>query len=205
MDRSSISSLFESLFSVLGPLSAEYAALGRERTRQGSRSKNSSPRGCYRTSDDRWMAVSGSTPKMAERFLRSYGLADLLNDPRFATNQARVEHATELDQVIERVIASKTLAENLAIVEANALTAAPVQTIADIERDPHWRARQLTIPVPDADGGTVRMHNVFPAFSQTPGRIRWPGGALGQDNAAVFGELGLTAADLDALRNAGVI
>ena len=198
-------SLFESLFSVLGPLSAEYAALGRERTRQGSRSKNSSPRGCYRTSDDRWMAVSGSTPKMAERFLRSYGLADLLNDSRFATNQARVEHATELDQVVERAIASKTLAENLAIVEANALTAAPVQTIADIERDPHWRARQLTIPVPDAGGGTVRMHNVFPMFSQTPGRIRWPGGALGQDNAAVYGELGLTAPDLDALRNDGVI
>jgi crotonobetainyl-CoA:carnitine CoA-transferase CaiB-like acyl-CoA transferase len=190
---------------VLGPLSAEYAALGRERTRQGSRSKNSSPRGCYRTLDDRWMAISGSTPKMAERFLRSYGLADLLNDPRFATNQARVEHATELDQVLERVIASKTLAENLAIVEANALTAAPVQTMADIERDPHWRARQLTIPVPDAGGGTVRMHNVFPRFSQTPGRIRWPGGALGQDNVAVFGELGLTAADLEALRNAGVI
>ena len=142
---------------------------------------------------------------MAERFLRSYGLAGLLDDPRFATNQARVEHARELDLVIEQAIASKTLDENLAIVEANALTAAPVQTIADIERDPHWRARQLTIPVPDADGGTVRMHNVFPAFSQTPGRIRWPGGALGQDNAAVFGELGLTRRRSRALRNAGVI
>ena len=49
------------------------------------------------------------------------------------------------------------------------------------------------------------MHNVFPWFPQTPGRIRWPGGALGQDNAAVYGELGLTAPDLDALRNDGVI
>jgi crotonobetainyl-CoA:carnitine CoA-transferase CaiB-like acyl-CoA transferase len=198
-------SLFESLFSVLGPLPAEYAAIGLERTRQGSRSKNSSPRGCYRTSDDRWIAVSGSTPKMAERFLRSYGLAGLLNDPRFATNQARVEHASELDAVIARAIASRTLAENLAIVDANALTAAPVQTIADIERDPHWRARQLTVSVPSADGGAVRMHNVVPAFSETPGHIRWPGGPLGQDNAAVFGELGLTGTDLDELRAAGII
>ena len=49
------------------------------------------------------------------------------------------------------------------------------------------------------------MHNVFPKFSETPGGIRWSGGALGQDNAAVFGELGLTSADLDQLRASGVI
>jgi len=67
--------LFESLFSLLGPQPAEYAAFGTVRERMGSRSKNSSPRGCYRTRDDRWIAVSGSTPKMAARFLESYGLA----------------------------------------------------------------------------------------------------------------------------------
>ena len=82
-------SLFESLFSLLGPLPAEFAALGRERTRDGSRSKNAGPRGCYRTRDDRWIAVSGSTPKMAERFLRSYGLDVLLMDPRFAPTRPR--------------------------------------------------------------------------------------------------------------------
>ena len=82
--------LFESLFSVLGPLAAEYAASGRVRERNGSRSKNAGPRGCYRTSDGRFIAVSGSTPKMAERFLVSYGLGDLLTDERFATNEARV-------------------------------------------------------------------------------------------------------------------
>ena len=49
------------------------------------------------------------------------------------------------------------------------------------------------------------MHNVVPRFSETPGGIRWSGGTLGQDNAAVFGELGLNSADLDRLRAAGVI
>jgi crotonobetainyl-CoA:carnitine CoA-transferase CaiB-like acyl-CoA transferase len=197
-------SLFESLFSLLGPLPAEYAALGRERTRQGSRSKNAGPRGCYRTRDDRWIAVSGSTPKMAERFLRAYGLEALLDDPRFATNEARVQHAMELDQEITDAIASRTLSENVAIIEANQLTAMPVQTVADIERDPHWRARQLTVSVPNGTG-TVRMHNVVPRMSETPGEIRWMGGTLGQDNAEVFGELGLTSTDLERLRAAGVI
>ena len=79
--------LFESLFSLLGPLPAEYAALGRLRERNGSRSKNAGPRGCYATKDGRYIAVSGSTPKMAERFLQAYGLGDLLKEERFATNE----------------------------------------------------------------------------------------------------------------------
>ena len=99
-------SLFESLFSLLGPLPAEYAAPGSLRRRDGSRSRNAGPRGCYRTADGPWIAVSGSTPKMAERFLRSYGLEHLLDDPRFASNGARVTHTRELDDEVARAIAS---------------------------------------------------------------------------------------------------
>src|SRR3954471_12369044 len=101
-------SLFESLFSLLGPLPAEYQALGRLRERNGSRSKNAGPRGCYRTSDGRYIAVSGSTPKMAERFLQAYGLDQLLQDDRFRTNEARVRHAADLDAQICSAIAART-------------------------------------------------------------------------------------------------
>lgn len=196
--------LFESLFSLLGPLAAEYAAHGTERTREGSRSRNAGPRGCYRTQDDQWIAVSGSTPRMAERFLSSYGLDVLLADPRFATNEARVAHAEDLDRAVREAIESRTLAENIAIIDANKLTAVPVQTVASIERDAHWQARQLTVAVPEGRS-SVRMHNVVPRLSETPGDIRWAGGRLGQDNAAVWGELGLTSADLQRLSDSGVI
>ena len=196
--------LFESLFSLLGPLPAEYAALGKVRSRNGSRSKNAGPRGCYRTSDDRWVAVSGSTPKMAERFLRAYELGHLLDDPKFATTEARVINGLELDAAVCAAIGSRTLEENLRIIEFHQLTAGAVYTVADIEEDPHWRARQLTLDIPDA-GGTVRMHNVFPRFSETPGEVRWAGGALGQDNEAVYRELGLSCDEQKRLATAGVI
>ncbi|HVG84601.1 MAG TPA: CoA transferase [Vicinamibacterales bacterium] len=196
--------LFESLFSLLGPLPAEYAALGKVRSRNGSRSKNAGPRGCYRTSDDRWVAVSGSTPKMAERFLRAYELGHLLDDPKFATNEARVINGLELDAAVCAAIGSRTLEENLRIIEYHQLTAGGVYTVADIEEDPHWRARQLTLDIPDA-GGTVRMHNVFPRFSETPGEVRWAGGSLGQDNEAVYRELGLSCDEQKRLAAAGVI
>ena len=197
--------LFESLFSLLGPLAAEYEVLGRLRQRNGSRSKNAGPRGCYQTSDGRFIAVSGSTPKMAERFLVSYGLGNLLEDERFATNEARVDNGAELDEAIERAIASRTLEENLEIINRNALTAVAVQTVADIERDPQWQSRQLLLDVPNG-AGTVRMHNVVPRLSATPGEIAWAGGALGENNRDVYGgELGLACDDIDALEAAGVI
>jgi crotonobetainyl-CoA:carnitine CoA-transferase CaiB-like acyl-CoA transferase len=197
--------LFESLFSLLGPLSAEYAASGRLRERNGSRSKNAGPRGCYPTSDGRWIAVSGSTPKMAERFLQSYALGHLLDDPRFATNEARVADAEELDRQIAAAIASRTVAENQRIIDDNHLTAVAVQTVADIERDPHWRARQLLLDVPNGTS-TVRMHNVVPRMSATPGEISWAGGELGQHNRDIYvTELGLNCDQIASLQQAGVI
>jgi formyl-CoA transferase len=197
--------LFESLFSLLGPLPAEYAATGRLRERNGSRSRNAGPRGCYRTSDGRWIAVSGSTPKMAERFLRSYSLGHLLDDPRFEGNEARVHHAEELDAEIGAAIAARTLEENLRIIEQNELTAVAVQTVADIERDPHWQSRHLLVDVPNGSA-PVRMHNVIPQLSATPGEIRWSGGALGEHNHDVYQtELGLSCEELQRLKQSGVI
>lgn len=198
-------SLFESLFSVLGPLPAEYSVFGKVRTRNGSRSRNSGPRGCFATRDGGWIAVSGSTPKMAERFLTAYGLRDLLADPRFSTNEARVRHARDLDAAVAAAIAARTTAENLAVISAHSLTAVRVQTVADIERDPHWRARQLLLDV-ETPEGPVRMHSVVPVMSETPGTVANAGGRLGADNQDIYGaELGLTAAELAALSARKVI
>src|SRR6185503_3800013 len=184
---------------VLGPLPAEYHALGRLRERLGSRSKNAGPRGCYGTSDGRFIAVSGSTPKMAERFLQAYGLGHLLEDDRFRTNEARVRHSLQLDEHIVAAIASRTLAENLRLIDEHELTAIAVQTVADIEADPHWQARHLLVDVPSGDRN-IRMHNVVPRLSDTPGEIRDAGGALGEDNDAVYGgELGLSCEECDRL------
>jgi crotonobetainyl-CoA:carnitine CoA-transferase CaiB-like acyl-CoA transferase len=198
-------SLFESLFSVLGPLPAEYHALGRLRGRNGSRSKNAGPRGCYGTSDGRFIAVSGSTPKMAERFLQAYGLSHLLEDDRFRTNEARVRHAAELDEHIASAIAARTLDDNLRIIDRHELTAVAVQTVADIEQDPHWRERDLLVDVPNGTA-SVRMHNVIPRLSATPGRICGAGGALGEHNDVIYGEeLGLSCDARETLRTAGII
>lgn len=198
-------SLFESLFSLLGPLPAEYAAHGRVRVRNGSRSKNAGPRGCFRTSDGQYIAVSGSTPKMAERFLTAYDLRHLLDDPRFVNNEARVRHSAELDAHVSAAVAARTLAENLRIIEQHELTAVAVQTVADIERDPHWQQRGLVVDVA-AEHETVRMHAAVPRLSGTPGDIRHAGGALGQHNHEIYrDELGLSCDEIRRLGDAGIV
>jgi crotonobetainyl-CoA:carnitine CoA-transferase CaiB-like acyl-CoA transferase len=142
---------------------------------------------------------------MAERFLEAYGLEHLLQDPRFATNEARVRHGAEMDEAVCGAIGEHTLEENVAIIDRHHLTAHPVQTIHDIERDPHWKAQELLIDVPSGTSH-VRMHNVIPRLSETRGEVRSAGGELGADNDAVFiDELGLGADELAGLRERGIV
>jgi crotonobetainyl-CoA:carnitine CoA-transferase CaiB-like acyl-CoA transferase len=76
----------------------------------------------------------------------------------------------------------------------------------EIDADPHWQARKLTVDVEDEEG-KIRVHNVFPRFTGTPCDVRWPGRPrIGYDNEAVFcGELGLSKEDLERLSGAGVV
>ena len=129
----------------------------------------------------------------------------LLADPRFATNEARVSHSTDLDAHVSAAVAARTLAENLRIIEQHELTAVAVQTVADIERDPHWQQRGLFVDVP-AEDDTVRMHAAVPRLSATPGDIRHAGGALGQHNHEIYrDELGLSCDEIRRLGDAGIV
>jgi len=116
-----------------------------------------------------------------------------------------VKNQDMLDEYIVEAISSKSLKENLGIIKENNITAVQVQSIADIENDLHWQARNLIVEVTD-DQGSLKMQNVFPFLSATPGEIRWPGKSLGADNQAVYcEELGLSAEEFDHLEADGVI
>ncbi len=81
----------------------------------------------------------------------------------------------------------------------------PVNSIADIFEDPHYQAREMLVEVDHPKLGTLRVPGVTPKFSETPGAVRSPGPDLGQHNAEIFAEIGLTEDDLGALAEKGVI
>ena len=175
-------SLFESLFSLLGPLPAEYAALGSLRRRDGSRSRNAGPRGCYRTADgalDRRQRIDAEDGRALPAQLRARASArgSAVRHQRRARRRTRASSTRKWRAPSRRARWPRTSRSSRRTISPPI----PVQTIADIESDPHWQARGLTLDVPNGSGG-VRMHNVVPRLSETPGEIRWAGGELGQDN-----------------------
>lgn len=198
-------SLCEPLLRLLEPALLDYDQLGLARGRVGNRSDHVAPRNTYQCGDGRWVSISASAQSIFERLMDAIGRPELRSDPRFAVNSARVAHVEELDEIIGAWIRRHSRDEVLSALEAAQVAAAPVYDIPDIFNDAHFQARESMIGVEDPDLGHVRLVNVVPRFSETPGQVRRTGPALGEHNAEVYGALGMTADALDALRRDGII
>ncbi len=174
-------SLLESLFQLMGPLPSAYHLLGYEQPRLGSGIPYTVPRGTYKTSDGRWVAISTSAESVAERVMSLVGAGD---DSRFATFEGRVEHRDEVEALVVDWVEKRTLDQVLQAFDEAQAAVAPVMTMADIAKDPHYLARGSVVEV---DG--VPMQGPIARLSATPGFIRWAGRPLGADNDEVLGEL----------------
>ncbi len=165
-------SLLESLFQCMGPLPAAYAATGYLQPRLGSGIPYSVPRGTWRCSDGRWVAVSTSAESVAARVMEIIGFGDRAD---LTTFNGRIAARDELDARMAQWCSAHTLDEVLSTFEAAHAAAGAVYDMADIAADPHYAARDALIEV---DG--VRMQGLIAHLSETPGRIRWAGPPLGQ-------------------------
>ncbi len=196
--------LLDPLFAVLGPQAANYRLTGKVKTRTGSRSTNAAPRNAYRCKDGKYVGLSASIQKMAERVFRSIGRPDLVDNPRYRTNADRVQHAEELDAIIGAFVAERTQAQNVAYFEQAEVTIGPIYDISQIVEDPHVLERELIADYPDADMGEFPMHHVVPRMSGTPGSIRTPAPRVGEHNSALLAELGVDGPGYARLLAAGI-
>jgi len=195
----------EAMMRTLEFLAIEYDQLGAVRTRSGNRSQYAAPGNVYRTADDKWASIAASTQSIFVRLCAALDLKHLLEDPRFALNPARVKNYRELDEIVGGAIGRLTLAELRETFTRHEVGFSPIYDIADVFADPQFAARQAIVSVPDAELGSVRMQGVVPRFSETPGVVRHAGPAMGQHNEEVYGGLGLSAAEIAALKARKVI
>jgi crotonobetainyl-CoA:carnitine CoA-transferase CaiB-like acyl-CoA transferase len=197
--------LLDPVISILGPEAATYRVSGALPQRTGSRSLTTSPRNVYATADGRFIAISASIQAMAERLFRAIGRADMIDDPRFRTNTDRVRNIDVCDGAVAEFIAARPLEENMRIFQEAEVTATPVYEIDQLLDDPHVQARGVLVQAPDAEAGSVVMHNVVPRLSDTPGSLRLPAPALGEHTREILQSIGYDVTRRDALIQAGTI
>jgi len=199
-------SIWESLYSILGPNALVHSLTGKTAMRMGNRAPTSAPRNTYRTKDGRWVALAGATQTTAARLFTVMGKPELMDDPRFKTNMNRVKNVEELDAYIADWMGQHTLKEISAIFIDNEVPFGPVYNVADIAADPHAIVRNMIVDVPDEDGQTLPMEGVFPRMTATPGKIRHAGKTMGADNDDVYFErLGLSREEVAALSKEGIV
>src|SRR5271156_2570513 len=197
--------LLDPLFSFIATEAPIYNLTQAIRPRTGSRSETTSPRNVFRTKDGRYIGISASIQAMSERLFRAIGREDMIADPRFLNNTQRVKNAEECEAPVVEFIAARTLEENMALFEAAEVTASPVYDIDQFLAAPHVGARRIVLDVPDAQTGSLTMHNIIPRLADTPGKLRRPAPELGEHTAEIFGQLGIDEAGLEGLARDGII
>ncbi|BBY90992.1 hypothetical protein MGALJ_06610 [Mycobacterium gallinarum] len=199
-------SLVEPLARLVEQATLAYDQLGQIQGRTGNRADASAPRNAYRTSDDKWIAISSASSSIAARLYRAIDRPDLANRPEYVDPIPRQARADEINALVAAWICERTLADAMKVFLAEHVAAAPVYDAAQLMADEHLRARGVFVSVDDPDLGEMTVQAPVARLSETPGRIDHLGRALGADNDAVYRDLlGLDDDRLADLRSAGTI
>ena len=200
------SALYEAVLQVMESLVPEYVASGYVRERSGSVLPGIAPSNVYPCKDGEYL-IGANQDTVFGRLCDAMGRPELAKDPRYVNHVARGKHQEELDALIGDWTKTLTIADLEDKMVAAGVPAGRLYRPQDMLDDPHFQAREAIIGVPHPRWGEVKMQNVFPKLSATPGSVRRRAPeTIGQDNADVYGEmLGLDEAALAELQARGII
>ena len=182
-------SLFDSMFSFVASEAVKYRVSGQVSMRSGNQAPHTAPRNIYRCSDGKFIAMSASMQGMYERLMKAMRRPQLVDDPRFRTNEDRVHHRDELDGIIQDFMAQRSLDDNLRFFEDAGVTVGPVLAMDDLLAHPYIEGRQVVTEFDDPEVGTIPAHTPVPRLSRTPGTLNTPAPALGAHTEEIEAEL----------------
>ena len=197
--------LYEAVFNCMESLLPEYSAFGAVREPAGSALPGIAPSNAYRCADGGYALIAGNGDSIFRRLMATIGRDDLAADPALAGNAGRVARVAEIDAAIGAWSAQRSVADVLAALDAAAVPAGRIYTIADIAADPHYQARGMIASLTLDDGSNLSVPGIVPKLSRTPGAHRHNAPTLGQDTDAVLREIGLSPAQIQALHDKGIV
>lgn len=199
-------SIFESVLAMTECLVPEYTIEGFTRERTGSYLPDIAPSNIYQAADG-MVIIAANQDTLFRRFAEAIGQPELADNPDFATHVARGMRQKELDDLIQVWTLGRTVDEIEQTMIAHAVPVGKIYKAADMLDDPHFAARDTLIDAPSDQWGKVKMQNVAPKLSATPGQVRWAGPSkLGQHTDEVLADLlDLSEPQLEVLRANKVI
>ena len=182
------SAIYEAVFAMMESLIPEYQKADYVRERTGSILPNVAPSNAYPTKDGEYL-IAANQDTVFKRFAKAMGREDLAEDERYAEHSSRGKHQQELDDLISewtRTLSSAELREKM---NEHGIPNGKIYKASDMLEDEHFRARDAIISMQHAVFGELKMQNVFPKLSDTPGKVKWCGPELGQHNDEVYRDL----------------
>ena len=199
------SAIYEAVLNMMESLVTEYHQAGYVRERTGAILPNIAPSNVYPARDGE-ILIAANQDAVFRRLCEAMGRPELADHPGYRTHTARGEHQAELDALIADWTRTHDAASLEALMERSGVPAGRIFRAPEMLADPHFAARDAIVTVHHPELGEMRMQNVAPRLSDTPGRVRAPSPALGEHTAAVLGEvLGMDPGAVASLRAAGVV
>ncbi len=186
----------------------DYDAGGVVRGPSGTRLDGIAPSNIYQSADGSWVVIAANQDTVFRRLCDAMSRPDLASDPRFADHGARGRNQDELDALIAEWAAQRQPEDIIEKLSAAGVIAGPINTVAEVVRDPQFQARGMLVEHYDEGAGrAVLGPGVVPVLTDTPGGVRSAGPPRpGQHNDEIYGELlGLGAAEIATLTSRGVL
>ena len=198
-------SLLDSQAALLTNVASNYLIGGEPPRRLGNAHPNITPYEAFRARD-RWFALAAANDRQWAALCQAIDQPELMADPRFADNGARVAHRAELRAILDEAFQARDAGEWLAALRQADLPCGPINTVPEVFDHPQAQARDMVLETEHPTAG--RLH--FPGFpyklSDTPAALRHPPPRLGQHTGEVLSDLlGYAPADVATLRNSGII
>lgn len=198
--------LYDGIFRILDEVAPAYQKGGYVRRRDGAETPIVVPHSHYPTADDRWIAVACTNDRIFGRLAVAMGRPEIIEDPRYATNAARIAHRGEVNGMVADWTSTMTRNEALERCSKAEVPCGPVYAIDEIFSDPHYAARGNILYMPDERIGELAIPNVVPRLLRTPGRVTSLGPPLGSHTDEILHDLlGLESEKIAALRTRGIV
>jgi len=200
------SAIYEAVLNMMESLITEYDKGGYVRERTGAILPNVAPSNIYPTKDDKMILIAANQDTVFKRLCAAMGQPELAEQERYATHTARGAVQQELDDLISdwtKTVDAQKLED---LMEEHGIPSGKIYTPAEMLEDQHFKAREAIVNTMHPTFGELKMQNVAPKLSKTPGNIRRPGPELGEHNEEIYGEvMAMTAEQMAELEKNGII